>query len=110
MPSSRKDFKFSSPNKMTDEIPAHLPQGNTKRRDRPALDSSNIAFEIAAKVAYRQTFPKKDLKLPEPIMIILEVTPEDHVRDLYVKLRRAVALFKGRILVLKAPTSRHERL
>ena len=46
-----------------------------------AVDSSAIAFEIAAKSAYRQSIPKAKPVLLEPIMKIDVFTPEDNVGD-----------------------------
>ncbi len=43
-----------------------------------AVDSSAIAFEIAAKGAFRQSMPKAGAQLLEPIMNVDVFTPEDH--------------------------------
>ena len=46
-----------------------------------AVDSSAVAFETAAKAAYRQSLPKAAPQLLEPIMKVDVFTPEDHVGD-----------------------------
>ncbi|MEI7669161.1 MAG: elongation factor G [Pseudomonadota bacterium] len=42
------------------------------------VDSSVLAFEIAARAAFREGMPKADPKLLEPIMRVEVVTPEDY--------------------------------
>merc|ERR1712137_641679 len=46
-----------------------------------AVDSSAIAFEIAAKGAFRQSIPKAGAQLLEPIMKVDVFSPEDNVGD-----------------------------
>ena len=46
------------------------------------VDSSVLAFEIAAKAAYREGVPKCAPKLLEPIMKVECVTPEDYMGDI----------------------------
>jgi elongation factor G len=53
-----------------------------------AVDSSAIAFEIAAKAAYRQSMPKAGAQLLEPIMKLDVFTPEDNVGDVIGDLNR----------------------
>lgn len=53
-----------------------------------AVDSSAIAFEIAAKGAYRQSMPKAGPQLLEPIMKVDVFTPEDHVGDVIGDINR----------------------
>jgi len=45
------------------------------------VDSSSMAFEIAARAAFREAAPKCGVKLLEPIMKVEVVTPEDFVGD-----------------------------
>ena len=42
-----------------------------------AVDSSAVAFEIAAKGAFRQSMPKAGPQLIEPIMKVDVFTPDD---------------------------------
>ena len=45
------------------------------------VDSSALAFEIAARAAFRELAPRAGVKLLEPIMKVEVVTPEDFVGD-----------------------------
>ncbi len=60
-----------------------------------AVDSSAIAFEIAAKGAYRKTMPKAAPQLIEPIMKVDVFTPEDHVGDVIGDLNRRRGMIKS---------------
>ncbi len=60
-----------------------------------AVDSSAVAFEIAAKAAYRQTIPKAGPQLIEPIMKVDVFTPEDHVGDVIGDLNRRRGMIKS---------------
>jgi elongation factor G len=59
------------------------------------VDSSAVAFEIAAKAAYRQSIPKASPQLMEPIMKVDVFTPEDHVGDVIGDLNRRRAMIQG---------------
>lgn len=60
-----------------------------------AVDSSSIAFEIAARAAYRQTIPKASPILLEPIMKVDVFTPDDHVGDVIGDLNRRRGVIHG---------------
>ncbi|MEN7341324.1 MAG: elongation factor G [Pseudomonadota bacterium] len=60
-----------------------------------AVDSSAMAFELAAKAAYRQTIPKAGPQLLEPIMKVDVFTPEDHVGDVIGDLNRRRGMING---------------
>jgi len=60
-----------------------------------AVDSSGMAFEIAAKNAYRQSMPKAGPQLIEPIMKVDVFTPEDHVGDCIGDLNRRRGMIKA---------------
>ncbi|MBF0560507.1 MAG: elongation factor G, partial [Alphaproteobacteria bacterium] len=45
------------------------------------VDSSSLAFEIAARAAFREGLPKAGPKLLEPIMKVEVVTPEEYMGD-----------------------------
>ena len=53
-----------------------------------AVDSSAIAFEIAAKAGYRQSYPKAKPQLLEPVMAVDVFTPEDYMGDVIGDLNR----------------------
>jgi len=59
------------------------------------VDSSAIAFEIAAKSAYRQSVPKAGPQLIEPIMKVDVFTPEEHVGDVIGDLNRRRGMIKS---------------
>ncbi|ROZ86159.1 elongation factor G [Pseudomonas neustonica] len=60
-----------------------------------AVDSSAIAFEIAAKGAFRQSMPKAGPQLLEPVMKVDVFTPEDHVGDVIGDLNRRRGMIAG---------------
>ena len=59
------------------------------------VDSSAIAFELAAKGGYRQSMPKAGPQLMEPIMKVDVFTPEDHVGDVIGDLNRRRGMIKS---------------
>ena len=59
------------------------------------VDSSAIAYEIAARAAYRQSVPKAGPQLLEPIMKVDVFTPEDHVGDVIGDLNRRRGMIQG---------------
>ncbi len=59
-----------------------------------AVDSSAIAFEIAAKGAFRQSMPKAGPQLLEPIMKVDVFTPDDNVGDVIGDLNRRRGMIK----------------
>ena len=60
-----------------------------------AVDSSAVAFELAAQAAYRQTMPKAGPQLMEPIMKVDVFTPEDHVGDVIGDLNSRRGMIKS---------------
>jgi elongation factor G len=58
------------------------------------VDSSAVAFEIAAKGAFRQSMIKAGPQLIEPIMKVDVITPEDHVGDVIGDLNRRRGMIK----------------
>ena len=60
-----------------------------------AVDSSAIAYELAAKAAYRQSVPKASPQLLEPVMKVDVFTPEDHVGDVIGDLNRRRGMIKS---------------
>ncbi len=60
-----------------------------------AVDSSAVAYEIAAKAAYRQSVPKAGPQLLEPIMKVDVFTPDDNVGDVIGDLNRRRAMVQG---------------
>ncbi len=60
-----------------------------------AVDSSAVAYEIAAKGAFRQSIPKAGPQLLEPIMKVDVFTPDDHVGDVIGDLNRRRGMIKS---------------
>ena len=63
-----------------------------------AVDSSAVAFEIAAKAAYRESLPKAGPQILEPMMKVDVFTPEDHVGDVIGDLNRRRGMMKSQEL------------
>ncbi len=59
------------------------------------VDSSSLAYEIAAKAGYRQTMPKAGPQLLEPIMKVDIFSPEDNVGDVIGDLNRRRGMIKS---------------
>ncbi|MCG9890885.1 MAG: elongation factor G [Thermosynechococcaceae cyanobacterium MS004] len=59
------------------------------------VDSSAIAFEIAARAAYRQSLPKAGPQLLEPIMSVDAFTPDDYMGDVIGDLNRRRGMIKS---------------
>ncbi|MBU2871228.1 elongation factor G [Colwellia sp. E2M01] len=60
-----------------------------------AVDSSAVAFELAARGAFRQSIPKAGAQLIEPIMSVDVFTPDDHVGDVIGDLNRRRGMIGG---------------
>jgi elongation factor G len=60
-----------------------------------AVDSSNIAFEIAAKAAYRQSMVKAAPQILEPMMKLDVFAPEEKVGDVIGDLNRRRGMIQG---------------
>lgn len=59
------------------------------------VDSSAIAFEIAARAGYRQSIPKAGPQLLEPIMNVDVFTPEDYMGDVIGDINRRRGMIKS---------------
>ncbi|MGB2925139.1 MAG: elongation factor G [Limnothrix sp.] len=59
------------------------------------VDSSAIAFEIAARSAYRQSLPKAKPQILEPIMNVDVFTPDAHVGDVIGDLNRRRGMIRS---------------
>jgi elongation factor G len=60
-----------------------------------AVDSSAVAYELAAGAAYRQTMPKAGPQMMEPIMKVDVFTPEGHVGGVIGDLNRRRGMIKS---------------
>ena len=59
------------------------------------VDSSAVAYELAAGAAYRQSMPKAVPQLMEPIMKVDVFTPEDNVGDVIGDINRRRGMIKS---------------
>ncbi|MGF1657463.1 MAG: elongation factor G [Verrucomicrobiales bacterium] len=59
------------------------------------VDSSAIAFEVAARTAYRQSLPKAGPQILEPIMKVDVFVPEDYMGDVIGDLNRRRGMILG---------------
>ncbi|MEH6569076.1 MAG: elongation factor G [Halioglobus sp.] len=62
-----------------------------------AVDSSAVAFELAARGAFRQSMPQAGPQIIEPIMKVDVFTPDDHVGDVIGDLNRRRGMIKDQI-------------
>ena len=60
-----------------------------------AVDSSTIAFELAAMAAYRRSMPQAGAQLMEPIMKVDVFMPEGYVGDVIGDLNRRRGMIKS---------------
>jgi elongation factor G len=60
-----------------------------------AVDSDQLSFEIAAKMAYRNSMPQANPVLLEPIMKLEVVTPEENMGDIVGDLNRRRGQVEG---------------
>jgi translation elongation factor 2 (EF-2/EF-G) len=65
------------------------------RRSYHDVDSSEMAFKLAASMAFKEGFRKADPVLLEPIMKVEIVTPEDYVGDVMGDVSRRRGLLQG---------------
>jgi elongation factor G len=60
-----------------------------------AVDSDQLSFELAAKMAYREALPKAKPILLEPIMKLEVLTPEENMGDIVGDLNRRRGTIEG---------------
>jgi elongation factor G len=94
-PSIEKGFKFSKDKGVLAEYPCLDFKVTLLDGAFHAVDSSAVAFEIAAKAGYRQTMPKAGPQLLEPIMKLDVFTPDDNVGDVIGDLSRRRGMIKA---------------
>ena len=60
-----------------------------------AVDSDQLSFELAAKMAYRNAVPQAGAVLLEPIMKLEVLTPEENMGDIVADLNRRRGIING---------------
>ena len=95
IPSVEKGFKEA----MTNGVLAGYPMDSMKVTlfdgSFHAVDSDQLSFELAAKMAYRNAVPKAKAVLLEPIMKLEVVTPEEYMGDIVGDLNRRRGHMEG---------------
>ncbi|NEQ38716.1 MAG: elongation factor G [Okeania sp. SIO3I5] len=94
-PAVQKGFEFSFEKGMLAGYPCVDMKFTLTDGAYHPVDSSAIAFEIAAKAAYRQSFSKAAPQLLEPIMKVDVFTPDDHVGDVIGDINRRRGMIKS---------------
>lgn len=94
-PAVEKGFKLSMEKGVLAGFPLLDVKVTLADGDFHPVDSSAVAFEIAAKNGYRQTVPKAAPQLMEPIMKVDVFTPENHVGDVIGDLNRRRGMIKS---------------
>ena len=96
-PAIEKGFKFSKDKGVLAEYPCLDFKVTLLDGAFHAVDSSAVAFEIAAKAGYRQSMPKAGPQLLEPIMKLDVFTPDDNVGDVIGDLSRRRGMIKEQV-------------
>ena len=65
--------------------------------DFHAVDSSAVAFETAARAAYRQSVPKTNPVLMEPVMKVDVFCPDEHLGDVIGEINRRRGMIKDQL-------------
>ena len=94
-PAVEKGFKFSTERGVLAGFPCLDFKVTLMDGAFHPVDSSAIAYEIAARTGYRETMPKAGPQLLEPIMKVDVFTPEDHVGDVIGDLNRRRGMIKS---------------
>lgn len=88
IPSVEKGFKEAMKNGVLAGYPVDSLKVTLKDGSFHAVDSDQLSFELAAKMAYRTAMPKAKPVLLEPIMKMEVVTPEEYMGDIVGDLNR----------------------
>ena len=88
IPAVEKGFRLSLEKGVLAEFPCLDFKVTLRDGGHHSVDSSAVAFELAARAAYRQSIPKTGPQLLEPIMKLDVFTPEENVGDVIGDLNR----------------------
>jgi elongation factor G len=95
IPSVEKGFKDSMDNGVLAGYPIDSLKVTLKDGSFHAVDSDQLSFEVAAKMAFRHAIPKASPILLEPIMKLEVVTPEESMGDIVGDLNRRRGQVEG---------------
>ena len=88
IPSVEKGFKDSMKNGVLAGYPMDSLKVTLLDGSFHAVDSDQLSFELAAKMAFREAIPKSKPVLLEPIMKVEVVTPEENMGDIVGDINR----------------------
>ena len=95
IPSVEKGFKDAMNNGVLAGYPVDNMKVTLTDGSFHAVDSDSLSFELCAKMAYRESLPKCNPVILEPMMKIEVVTPEENMGDVVGDLNRRRGLIEG---------------
>lgn len=95
IPSVEKGFKEAMKNGVLAGYPVDRLKVTLKDGSFHPVDSDQLSFEVAAKMAYRNAMPKASPILLEPIMKLEVLTPEENMGDVVGDLNRRRGMVEG---------------
>ena len=95
VPSVEKGFKEAMKNGVLAGYPIDTLKVTLLDGSFHAVDSDQLSFELAAKLAFRHAIPQADPVLLEPIMKLEVVTPEENMGDVVADLNRRRGQMEG---------------
>ncbi len=95
IPSVEKGFKEAMKNGVLAGYPVDSLKVTLTDGSFHAVDSDQLSFELAAKLAYRTAMPKAGPVLLEPIMKVECITPEENMGDIVGDLNRRRGQVEG---------------
>ncbi len=95
IPSIEKGFKEAMVNGVLAGFPMDSLKVTLKDGSFHAVDSDQLSFELAAKLAFRTALPKAQPILLEPIMKLEVLTPEENMGDVVGDLNRRRGIMEG---------------
>ena len=95
IPSVEKGFKEAMLNGVLAGFPVDSLKVVLKDGSFHQVDSDQLSFEVAAKMAYRNALPKANPVLLEPIMKLEVITPEESMGDVVADLNRRRGVMQG---------------
>ncbi|TNE28521.1 MAG: elongation factor G [Bacteroidetes bacterium] len=95
IPSVEKGFKDAMSNGVLAGFPVDSLKVTLKDGSFHPVDSDQLSFELAAKMAYREALPKASPILLEPIMKLEVLTPEENMGDVVGDLNKRRGQVEG---------------
>jgi elongation factor G len=95
VPSVEKGFKDAMKNGILAGFPVDSLKVTISDGSFHAVDSDQLSFEIAAKMAYRNALPHAQPVILEPIMKLEVLTPEENMGDIVGDLNRRRGVVEG---------------